>query len=159
MQGFVSLANGAALPRAGARYATPPPRLGDNAQAFLAGLQNKHPHHCGFHARRILMLKECYSAEDIDRACGRARRYHAFDADAVGRIVHAMAKPRTLESVRNDKARLEPEKALPIVKQRNLAEYSHLLNKDKPDEDSRTDTGQNPRSPEDSQTHQNGQGA
>jgi len=134
-------------------------RLGDNAQAFLAGLQNKHPHHCGFHARRILMLKECYSAEDIDRACGRARRYHAFDADAVGRIVHAMARPRTLESVRNDKARLELEKRLPPVKQRNLAEYSRLLNKDNPDEDSRTVTGQNPRSPEDPQTNQNGQGA
>jgi transposase len=116
-------------------------RLGESAPAFLAGLRNKHPHHCGFHARRILLLKECYNADDIDKACARASRYHAYDADAVKRILAATATPRTLESVRNEKARTELQQKLPPIKQRNLAEYSRLFGKDRIDENYRSDHG------------------
>lgn len=108
-------------------------RLGEHAPQFLAGLQKKHPHHCGFHARRILQLKETYNADDIDRACGHACRYHAYDADALGRILQATAQPRTLESVRNEKARKMLEIPLPPIAQRGLAAYSGLLRKDGPD--------------------------
>jgi len=45
------------------RYGLEPVReaflaLGDAAPDFLAGLKHRHPHHCGFHARFILRLKE-----------------------------------------------------------------------------------------------------
>lgn len=134
-------------------------RLGDHAPAFLAGLQNKHPRHCGFHARRILLLKERYNADDIDRACGRACRYHAYDADAIQRILQAMASPRTLESVRNEKARTELEKTLPPIRQRALAEYSHLFGKDQPDAGQRSDSAENTQPPVDTTVGTNGEGA
>ncbi len=133
-------------------------RLGDHAPAFLAGLQNKHPHHCGFHARRILLLKECYNADDIDRACARASRYHAYDADAVKRILAAIATPRTLESIRNEKARSELRRKLPPIKQRNLAEYSHLFGKEHPNEISRSDAGANTQSPANAENEAYGEG-
>lgn len=119
-------------------------RLGEEAKIFLAGLQLKHPHHCGFHARRILMLKERYHAEDIDRACGRANRYHAYDADAIGRILGAQATPRSLESVRNESARKKLQTTLPPIKQRSLSEYGHLFGKDAPDDAKGSDSGENP---------------
>jgi transposase len=113
-------------------------RLGEHAPAFLAGLQIKHPHHCGFHARKILQLKETYNAEDIDKACDRACRYHAYDATAIERIVKAMALPRSLESARNEKAREQLTQSLPAIKQRNLVEYSNLFGKETIDEDQRS---------------------
>lgn len=132
-------------------------RLGEHATDFLIGLQNKHPHHCGFHARRILLLKERYNSLDIDKACGRARRYHAYDANAVQRILQAMASPRTLESARNEKARTELEKTLPPIRQRNLTEYSHLFEKETNDADQRSDHRQNTQPPLDAATGTDGQ--
>lgn len=142
-------------------------RIGEHAPAFLIGLQNKHPHHCGFHARRILQLKENYNAEDIDRACARACRYHAYDADAIRRILQSTAPPRTLESVRNEKARKQLESTLPSIRQRDLTHYSHLFGKDgsdadqpppnevrEPSSDDRPDT----QPPQDLATDTNGEG-
>ena len=124
-------------------------RLGDSAKAFLQGLQHKHPRHCGFHARRILLLKERYHAEDIDKACEWASRYQAYDETAIQRILSSRAIPRTLESVRNQKARAELQKTLPPIRQRNLAEYSLLLGKDTTDADNRSDPEQHPRTSRD----------
>jgi hypothetical protein len=56
-----------------------------------------------------------------------ALRYQAFDAKAIERILLAKAKPRTLESVRNEQARKELEKTLPRIEQRPLDEYCTLL--------------------------------
>jgi transposase len=135
-------------------------RLGDNAPEFLAGLRVKHPHLCGFHARRILLLKERYNSDDIDNACGRANRYHAYDSGAIERILAAQATPRSLESIRNKKAREELEKTLPPVKQRSLSEYSRLFEKkEDADEPDRTDDGQDTQPPESVAAAQDGQGA
>ena len=43
--------------------------------------------------------------------------------------VKSKAQQRTLESIRNDKAREELEKGLPKIKQRSLEEYSDLFSK------------------------------
>jgi hypothetical protein len=135
-------------------------RLGENAPEFLAGLRIKHPSHAGFHARRILLLKERYNADDIDTACGRANRYHAYDSGAIERILAAQAAPRSLESIRNEKARGELEKTLPPVKQRSLLEYSRLFEiKEDADEPNRTDDRQDTQPPESAATAQDGQGA
>ena len=120
-------------------------RMGEDARIFLAGLQTKHPRRCGCYARRILMLKDHYNAGDIDRACERAGRFHAYDAGAVERILHAMAIPRSLESLRNEKARLKLEKMLPPIRQRSLREYGHLFGKDDTHAEERSDPGENPQ--------------
>jgi transposase len=134
-------------------------RLGENAKSFLAGLTGKHPKNGGFHARRILLLRERYDACDIDLACGWASRYQAFDAGAIERILLARAIPRTLEAMRNEKARSELEKKLPPIKQRNLTEYSQLLRKDNENEEQRTNTEQPAPSSQNPETRPDGEGA
>jgi hypothetical protein len=101
--------------------------LGVNAEPFLAGLKEKQPRNCGFHARYILQLKKDYHARDIEKALVHASRYHAFDCKAVERILKARAHPRTLESIRNDQALEKLKKVLPEIKQRSLNQYTQLF--------------------------------
>jgi len=101
--------------------------LGNAANTFLEGLKDKYPRNCGFHARAILRMKEKYHAMDINKALKHANRYQAFDGKAIERILLIKAKTRTLESIRNDRAREKLEKALPKVRQRALDDYSDLL--------------------------------
>jgi len=114
------------------RYGLEPVReaflaLGEATEPFLAGLKEKYPRNCGFHARFILHLKETYHADDIHMALHHAVRYHAFDGKAIERILLAKAQPRTLESVRNEQARKDLEKTLPRIEQRPLDEYCGLF--------------------------------
>jgi hypothetical protein len=117
------------------RYGLEPVReafleLGEYAKEFLKGLTERHPRNCGFHARYILRLKEHYQSEDIHRAIEHAIRYQAFEGRSIERILRAKAIPRTLESVRNERARQELQKALPKITQRPLEQYSELLRED-----------------------------
>src|SRR4030066_2532068 len=111
---------------------------------FLKGLTERHPRNCGFQARHILRMKEHYQSEDIHRAIEHAMRYQAFEARAIERILRAQATPRTLESIRNERARQELKKALPKITQRPLDQYSELLREDQdhdggnPDKDQAT---------------------
>ena len=102
--------------------------LGEHTEEFLRGLKSSQPKNSGFHARYILHLKERYNCDDINSALGHACRYHAFDCKAVERILLSKAQPRTLESIRNERAAQELRKALPRINQRPLEEYSVLLN-------------------------------
>lgn len=102
--------------------------LGEHAEEFLGGLKSRHPKNAGFHARAILYLKERYHCDDINAALGHACRYHAHDCKSVERILAAKAAPRTLESIRNERAAGELRKALPRIEQRPLEEYAVLLN-------------------------------
>jgi transposase len=101
--------------------------LGERAEEFLKGLTERHPRNCGFHARSILRMKEHYQSEDIHRAIEHAIRYQAFEGGAIERILRAKAIPRTLESIRNERARQELQQALPKITQRPLNQYSELL--------------------------------
>ena len=149
------------------RYGLEPVReaflaLGDATPAFLAGLQKTYPRNCGFHARSILHLKATYHADDIHRALHHALRYQAFDAKTIERILLAKAKPRTLESVRNEQARKELEKTLPRIEQRPLDEYCRLLsNEEKEDgkspEHTGSDSGPDPSVPQNTETSQDGE--
>lgn len=117
------------------RYGLEPVReafleLGESAEEFLKGLTERHPRNCGFHARYILRLKESYQGEDIHRAIEHAIRYQAFEGRSIERILRAKALPRTLESVRNERARQELQTALPKITQRPLDQYSKLLRED-----------------------------
>ena len=118
------------------RYGLEPVReafiaLGDGAESFLAGLTNKQPRNCGFHARFILRLREEYQSEDINNALKHAERYQAYEGGAVERILKAKATPRTLESIRNEHARQELGKTLPRITQRSLDEYQSLMGEEK----------------------------
>ena len=132
------------------RYGLEPVRdaflaLGEAAQPFLQGLKDSLPRNSGFHARFILHLKETYHPDDINLALHHALRYQAFDAKAIERILLAKAKPRTLESVRNEQARKELEKTLPRIEQRPLDEYYTLLsNEEKEDGKTSEHTGTDP---------------
>ena len=102
--------------------------IGEFADSFLDGLQDRQPRNCGFHARMILSMKESYHSRDINRALQHATKYYAFDGNAIKRILACRAKPRTLESFLNDKARQQLNSSLPEIKQRPLEEYSIFLN-------------------------------
>jgi hypothetical protein len=126
------------------RYGLEPVReaflaLGEGAQGFLDGLQKIR--NAGFHARSILQLKQRFHTEDIHRALEHARRYHAFDAKAVERILAAQAQPRTLESIRNETARQQLGAGLPRIEQRSLAEYRDLLPPAEPKENEDAEAG------------------
>jgi transposase len=143
------------------RYGLEPVReafcaLGAAAEEFLKGLTEKHPRRCGFHARYILRMKEHYESGDIRAAVEHALRYHAFDGHAVERILKAKAEPRTLESVRNEKARKDLERVLPRITQRPLHEYHHFLEKD--DENTGRDHDEDQRPFEDPAFNQDGEG-
>ena len=114
------------------RYGLEPVRevfleLGEMAETFLKGLTERHPRNCGFQARSILRMKEHYQSEDIHKAIEHAIRYQAFEARAIERILRAKAIPRTLESIRNERARQELQKTLPEITQRSLDQYSELF--------------------------------
>ena len=114
------------------RYGLEPVReafleLGEMAEPFLKGLTERHPRNCGFQARSILRMKEHYQSEDIHKAIEHAIRYQAFEARAIERILRAKAIPRTLESIRNERARQELQKTLPKITQRSLDQYRELF--------------------------------
>ena len=139
------------------RYGLEPVRdqflsLGEASETFLRGLVEKHPKNAGFHVRAILRQKEFYHCDDIHGAVLHACRYYAYDHRAVERILKIKAKPRTLESYRNQRAANQLRNTLPPIKQRPLTEYSSLLG------DSRHEAATNDREhaadskqPEDSQ--------
>ena len=144
------------------RYGLEPVReaflaLGETADAFLKGLTEKQPRNCGFHARHILRMKEHYESADIHKAIEHALRYHAFDGRAVERILKARACERTLESVRNEKARKDLEEALPRIAQRSLHAYRELLETDDEDTAGR-DPDQDQRAFEDLETDRDREG-
>jgi transposase len=71
--------------------------LCDGAAEYLAGLERTHPRSAAYHARRILELRERYSADDVAAALAHALRFSAFSFGAVTRIVLSRARPRTLD--------------------------------------------------------------
>ncbi len=80
------------------------------------------------HARQILLLRERYDTDEIDRALGHAAAYGARDHATVERILAARALPRTLdEYVAEDTARrLEETFGHVRTAPRDLTEYDRL---------------------------------
>jgi transposase len=97
--------------------------IGEEAERFLEGLKYKFPRNPGFHARRILTLRERYHSDDVHRAIAHANRYRAFDSASVERILKAKFTPRTLEQLGSDRAADALRNTLPKVPQRPLSVY------------------------------------
>ena len=103
--------------------------LGAAAAHFLAAMEKALPaKQAGYHARRILALRERYDTVDLLPALAHAEAFGAFEQFAVGRILLARAKPRRLdEYVAEATARkLERLIANSSTEPRDLAEYDEL---------------------------------
>ncbi len=114
------------------RYGIEPVRtafeqLGDQAAPFLSGIAQRHPRNGGFHARRILVLRDQYHSDNIHKALVHAMRYQAFDALAIERILRARFVPRTLEQRVASRASETLKKTLPPITQRPLSAYQRFL--------------------------------
>jgi transposase len=113
-------------------------QLGPEAVSFFDELV--HEKRCGKEeARRILGLLVTYRPQDLVAALERARRYRAYAASAIERILAAQAQPRTTVEVLQEEAR-EHLSDLPRespVPPRSGSEYQDLLcpsSKDRGDE-------------------------
>ena len=103
--------------------------LGEPAAQFLAAMEKAlTAKQAGYHARRILTLRERYDTVDLLPALAHAESFGAFEQFAVGRILLARAKPRRLdEYVAEATARkLEHLIANSSTEPRDLAEYDEL---------------------------------
>jgi transposase len=100
--------------------------LGDQAEAFLKGLKERHPRYCGFQARYILQLKARYHCKDIHAALVHALKYYAFDGKTIERILKARFRPRPLEAVGHRSVQQDLS-SLPEIKQRPLDDYCRFL--------------------------------
>jgi transposase len=71
--------------------------LGEPASAFLAALE-KHEHRsAGYHARKILALRNGYDTADLIKALSHALAYGAFEHASIERILLARASRRRLD--------------------------------------------------------------
>ena len=133
-------------PRNSRLYIPPPQKLtrprrrpvGELLACFKTWGQSAHHFAQCIHRRKrnssvqlshLLDLRTVWSAEDILRAMERAKRYGAYDADAVEHILKATAQPLTLEDLisENARQRIRQSMATSPVTQRGLAAYARLL--------------------------------
>jgi transposase len=102
--------------------------MGEHAAEFFALMSLGPPRVWSAQARQILLLRERYATDEIDRALGHAAAFGARDHATVERILAARALPRTLdEYVAEDTAR-RLEQAFGHVRTvpRDLTEYDRL---------------------------------
>jgi transposase len=102
--------------------------MGEGAAEFFRLISQGRARVWGGQVRQILLLRERYSTEDLDRALGHAAAYGALSHAAVERIVAARCAPRTLdEYVAEDLAtKLEQTLGRGRTEARDLTEYDRL---------------------------------
>ena len=102
--------------------------MGEHAAEFFRLMSLGAPRVWGAQARQILVLRERYDTDEIDRALGHAAAFGARDYATVERILAARALPRTLdEYVAEDTARrLEQTLGHARTVPRDLTEYDRL---------------------------------
>src|SRR5882757_2715291 len=82
----------------------------------------------GHQARQILLLRERYCTEDVDRALGHAAAFGALEFRAVERILAAQCVARTLDEYVAEATarRIEQTLGQTRTKPRDLTEYDRL---------------------------------
>lgn len=102
--------------------------MGEGAAEFFRLVRLGPPRVWGGQVRQILLLREHYSTDALDRALAHAAAYGALTCDAVERILAARSTPRTLdEYVAEDAARkLEQALGRERTEPRDLTEYDRL---------------------------------
>jgi transposase len=103
-------------------------QLGESAAVFLTALHKAQPRSAGYHARRILALRDSYDSADIVRALAHALAYGALEHGAVERILIARAPHRRLDEyvAETTVSRRERLLAQSNSEPRDLAEYDAL---------------------------------
>ncbi len=102
--------------------------LGDPAAAFLAALE-KHLHRsAGYHARRVLALRDRYNTTDLLGALSHGLAYGALEHTAIERILIARARPRRLDEYVAEQTAKKLRRAVftSSTEPRDLAEYDAL---------------------------------
>ena len=99
--------------------------LGEPASAFLSALEKCEHRSAGYHARKILALRDGYDTADLLMALAHALEYGALEHTAVERILAARADRRRLdEYIAADSAKKLGAHGGP--EPRDLAEYDAL---------------------------------
>jgi len=102
--------------------------LGDSGAAFLAALEKHQPRSAGYHARKVLALREGYDTADLLKALSHALAYGALEHTAVERILTARAGHRQLDKYISEASakKLSPTVAQSCTEPRDLLEYDAL---------------------------------
>lgn len=102
--------------------------LGDRAVAFLAALEKHQNRSAGYHARKVLSLREGYATADLLAALSHAVAYGALEHTAVERILLMRARPRRLDEYVAEQTakKLQGAVAESIIEPRDLSEYDAL---------------------------------
>jgi transposase len=102
--------------------------LGEPATAFLAALEQHAPRSAGYHARKVLALREGHDTGDLLAALAHALAYGALEHGAVERILLARARPRRLDQYVAEQTanKLRQAVAHSGTEPRDLAEYDAL---------------------------------
>ena len=102
--------------------------VGERAADFFRQMSAGAPRVWSSPARRILLLRERYSTEELDLALGHAASFGALDLPSVERILAARSLPRSLdEYVAEETARrIEETLGHARTEPRDLTEYDRL---------------------------------
>ena len=102
--------------------------LGDPAAAFLEALEKREPRSAGYHARKVLALRDGYDTTDLLKALAHALDYGALEHDSIERILTARANPRRLDEYVAEAAAKKREHAIDHsrTEPRDLTEYDAL---------------------------------
>jgi hypothetical protein len=102
--------------------------LGDPGAAFLAALEKHQPRSAGYHARKVLALRERYDTSDLLKALSHALAYGALEHAAVERILGARAERRRLDEYIAEASakKLSSAVAQSCTEPRDLLEYDAL---------------------------------
>jgi transposase len=100
--------------------------IDERAAAFLVALEKAQPRSAGYHARKLLALRERWGTDDLVRALTHALAYGALEHQSVERILLARGTPRRLDEyvAQASAQRLDPAHA--CNQPRDLAEYDAL---------------------------------
>ena len=99
--------------------------IDEKAGAFLAALEKAQPRSAGYHARKVLALRERWGTDDLVAALEHALAYGALEYQAVERILLVRGTPRRLDEyvAQASAEKLDPASA---ARPRDLTEYDAL---------------------------------
>jgi transposase len=102
--------------------------MGEHATEFFDLMSLGPPRIWSAQARQILLLRERYATDELDRALGHAASFGALEHAAVERILAARATPRTLDEyvAETTTQRLEATLGHARTAPRDLTEYDRL---------------------------------
>jgi transposase len=102
--------------------------LGDSAAAFLVALEKHESRSAGYHARKVLALREGYDTKDLLEALEHALCYGALEHGAIERILNARASRRRLDEyvAFASAKKLQSAVSQSCTEPRDLAEYDAL---------------------------------